>query len=243
MRLAHHQRRGARLRHPDHRRSPPHRRTHCSRGRDVLPPRPAAPPVLVDLDRGDHRRPAARPSTGLRPKARGWSATSVPVEHRAEAGWCANPAACLRACGRTRWRLSSRTCAPTGIGPWRWPRYWAPCGRPRSAPAAGQRPPGLRRVRVVGKGNKERTVPTDRASSPSWQLPAHRAPVGLCQPGMLRRAARPIRGRPLTEAGMRRIFRTHRASSGSSRVRPHRLRHTYGTELATAGSTYWSCVS
>jgi site-specific recombinase XerD len=34
---------------------------------------------------------------------------------------------------------------------------------------------------------------------------------------------------------MRRIFRTHRASSGATRVRPHRLRHTYGTELATAG--------
>ena len=34
---------------------------------------------------------------------------------------------------------------------------------------------------------------------------------------------------------MRRIFRTHRARSGAPRVRPHRLRHTYGTELATAG--------
>ena len=34
---------------------------------------------------------------------------------------------------------------------------------------------------------------------------------------------------------MRRIFRTHRARSGAVRVRPHRLRHTYGTELAAAG--------
>jgi integrase/recombinase XerC len=39
----------------------------------------------------------------------------------------------------------------------------------------------------------------------------------------------------LTEAGMRRIFRTHRACAGAARVRPHRLRHTYGTELAAAG--------
>ena len=34
---------------------------------------------------------------------------------------------------------------------------------------------------------------------------------------------------------MRKIFRAHRASSGAERVRPHRLRHTYGTELAAAG--------
>ena len=45
----------------------------------------------------------------------------------------------------------------------------------------------------------------------------------------------PTAGQPLTEAGMRRIFRTHRARSGAVRVRPHRLRHTYGTELAAAG--------
>jgi integrase len=31
----------------------------------------------------------------------------------------------------------------------------------------------------------------------------------------------------MTEAGMRSIFRYHRATSGAARVRPHRLRHTY----------------
>jgi integrase/recombinase XerC len=46
---------------------------------------------------------------------------------------------------------------------------------------------------------------------------------------------RPTRGQPLTEAGMRRTFRTHRARSGATRVRPHRLRHAYGSELAAAG--------
>ena len=34
---------------------------------------------------------------------------------------------------------------------------------------------------------------------------------------------------------MRKIFRTHRERSGATRVRPHRLRHSYGTELAAAG--------
>ena len=39
----------------------------------------------------------------------------------------------------------------------------------------------------------------------------------------------------MTEAGLRKVFRTHRARSGATRVRPHRLRHTYGTEFAAAG--------
>ena len=34
---------------------------------------------------------------------------------------------------------------------------------------------------------------------------------------------------------LRKLFRTHRERSGAIRVRPHRLRHTYGTELAAAG--------
>lgn len=39
----------------------------------------------------------------------------------------------------------------------------------------------------------------------------------------------------MTEAGMRSVFRYHRSTSGATRVRPHRLRHTYGSELAAAG--------
>lgn len=44
----------------------------------------------------------------------------------------------------------------------------------------------------------------------------------------------PTAGAPMSEAGLRALFRRHRAASGAIRVRPHRLRHTYGTELATA---------
>jgi integrase/recombinase XerC len=45
----------------------------------------------------------------------------------------------------------------------------------------------------------------------------------------------PTAGQAMSEVGLRRIFRTHRARAGTPRVRPHRLRHTYGTELAAAG--------
>lgn len=95
---------------------------------------------------------------------------------------------------------------------------------------------GRRQVRVRGKGGRERVVPVDRpffaemAAYLRVERPSD-CPTGECF--VVLRG--PTAGRPLTEAGMRRIFRTHRARSGAERVRPHRLRHTYGTELAAAG--------
>lgn len=95
---------------------------------------------------------------------------------------------------------------------------------------------GLRRVRVVGKGGKERTAPVDRAffAECAAYLRTERPP-GLPAPECFVVLQGPTAGRPLTEAGLRSIFRYHRVRSGAIRVRPHRLRHTYGTELAQAG--------
>jgi site-specific recombinase XerD len=95
---------------------------------------------------------------------------------------------------------------------------------------------GLRRVRVVGKGGRERLVPVDRAffTELASYLHAER-PVGCLTPACFVVLRGPTTGQAMTEAGLRRIFRTHRARSGATRVRPHRLRHTYGTELAAAG--------
>ena len=95
---------------------------------------------------------------------------------------------------------------------------------------------GLRRLWVVGKGDKERIVPVDRAffSELASYLRDER-PAGCATPECFVVLRGPTRGARLTEAGMRRIFRTHRERCGATRVRPHRLRHTYGTELATAG--------
>ena len=95
---------------------------------------------------------------------------------------------------------------------------------------------GMRRVRVVGKGNKERVVPIDDVffDECAAYLRA-RTPRGMCDAGVLRGVAGPDAGQAMTEAGMRKVFRIHRERSGAIRVRPHRLRHTYGTELAAAG--------
>lgn len=95
---------------------------------------------------------------------------------------------------------------------------------------------GLRRLRVVGKGGRERLVPVDESFfvECAAYLRAER-PRGCRTPECFVVLRGQTTGQAMTEAGLRRIFRTHRARSGATRVRPHRLRHTYGTELAAAG--------
>lgn len=95
---------------------------------------------------------------------------------------------------------------------------------------------GLRRVRVLGKGGRERVVPIDRPffTELGGYLHSER-PAGCATAECFVVLRGPTTGQAMTEAGMRRIFRTHRARSGGQRVRPHRLRYTYGTELAAAG--------
>jgi integrase/recombinase XerC len=95
---------------------------------------------------------------------------------------------------------------------------------------------GMRRVRVIGKGNRERLIPIDRVffDECAAYLRTER-PAGCPTPECFVVMRGPTRGGPLTEAGLRKVFRVHRSSSGATRVRPHRLRHTYATELAGAG--------
>ncbi len=95
---------------------------------------------------------------------------------------------------------------------------------------------GCRQVRVVGKGGRKRVVPVDRpffAELAAYLRLERPADCATEQCFVVLRG--PTAGQRLTEAGMRRIFRTHRARSGAARVRPHRLRHTYGTELEVRG--------
>jgi integrase/recombinase XerC len=95
---------------------------------------------------------------------------------------------------------------------------------------------GRRRLRVVGKGSKERHVPVDGAffTEVAAYLRYER-PTGVKSSECFLVLRGPTTGQPLTEAGLRGVFRRHREASGAIRVRPHRLRHTYGTELASAG--------
>jgi len=93
-----------------------------------------------------------------------------------------------------------------------------------------------RRVRLHGKGNKERLVP----------LPKLLADL-LRQYLNLERPLRCItevafvvlqgkrRGLPMTRAALRRVFRTCRKRPTLRNANPHRLRHTFGTDMARSG--------
>lgn len=95
---------------------------------------------------------------------------------------------------------------------------------------------GMRQVKVTGKGAKQRIVPIDRAFFGEVRAYLDRErPKGLSTPECFVVLRGPTAGRAITEAGLRKIFRVHRARTGAIRVRPHRLRHTFGTDLAAAG--------
>ncbi len=90
-------------------------------------------------------------------------------------------------------------------------------------------------VRVTGKGDKERSVPVDPEVGGLIQtyLLAERPETD--SPALFVVAKGPQRGRPLTPAGLRTVFRHHRARSGVPAGHPHALRHSFGTALAEAG--------
>jgi integrase/recombinase XerD len=94
---------------------------------------------------------------------------------------------------------------------------------------------GGRWLRVIGKGQRERRVPldTDVASVIQVYLLAERPESASSR--LFVAAKGPNRGRPLTAAGLRTIFRYHRGLTGIVGGHPHALRHTFGTALAEAG--------
>jgi site-specific recombinase XerD len=90
-------------------------------------------------------------------------------------------------------------------------------------------------IRVMGKASKERRVPLDPdvASLVQTYLLAERPETDCCSLFVV--AKGPHRGRPLTAAGLRTIFRYHRTKAEVPAGHPHALRHTFGTALAEAG--------
>lgn len=94
---------------------------------------------------------------------------------------------------------------------------------------------GGRWLLVSGKGGKQRRVPldTDLAAVIQQYLLGERPDTD--SPVLFVVAKGPTRGRPLTAAGLRTIFRYHRKITGVGAGAPHALRHTFGSALAEAG--------
>jgi site-specific recombinase XerD len=90
-------------------------------------------------------------------------------------------------------------------------------------------------MRVLGKGNRRRVVPL-----PAEILEVLETYLRLERP--LTNAAAlfvslkgRLRGRPMTPAGLRSLFRHHRLLSKVRQANPHRFRHTFGADCVRAG--------
>lgn len=90
-------------------------------------------------------------------------------------------------------------------------------------------------VRVIGKGDKERRVPLDPDVAGLIQTYLFAERPESDSDTLFLVAKGPNRGKPLTPAGLRTIFRHHRAKAGVPAGHPHALRHSFGTALAEAG--------
>jgi len=92
------------------------------------------------------------------------------------------------------------------------------------------------RVRVKGKGNKERIVPlADLSVLSIEQYLIYERLRGYDDEALFVCLQGKRRGRAMTPAGLRSIFRTRRKKSAVAEANPHRFRHTFGADMARMG--------
>ena len=95
-----------------------------------------------------------------------------------------------------------------------------------------------RRARVMGKGNKERVVPlADLSVLSIEQYLTYERPQTHTDDALFVCLQGKRRGRAMTPAGLRSIFRNHREKSAVAGANPHRFRHTFGADMARSGVT------
>jgi integrase/recombinase XerD len=90
-------------------------------------------------------------------------------------------------------------------------------------------------ILVHGKGNKERLLPLPPETLQILDN-YHRLERPLTNsPQLFVSLKGRLRGRPMTPAGLRSLFRHHRLLSHVPAANPHRFRHTFGSDMARAG--------
>lgn len=90
-------------------------------------------------------------------------------------------------------------------------------------------------ILVQGKGNRERLLPLAQETIQvlqnylRWERPPTDSPfVFVLLKGR-------HRGKPMTAAGLRSLFRHHRRKTTIMKANPHRFRHTFGADMVRAG--------
>src|SRR5882724_5046842 len=90
-------------------------------------------------------------------------------------------------------------------------------------------------LRVRGKGSKVRMMPLppETIRLLDGYLRAERPLTQARQVFVSLRGK--ARGKPMTKAGLRSLFRHHRAVTTIEKANPHRFRHTFGSDMIRAG--------
>ena len=91
------------------------------------------------------------------------------------------------------------------------------------------------RLRVLGKGRKERLLPLSADTLQVLQNYLHLERPLTNSPALFVSLKGRHRGCPMTAAGLRSLFRHHRLRSRVPQANPHRRRHTFGTDMVRAG--------
>jgi integrase len=90
-------------------------------------------------------------------------------------------------------------------------------------------------IRVRGKGGKTRFLPL---APEAVQLLDHYLRLerpSVATPPLFLSLKGGARGRRMTPAGLRSLFRYHRHTTGVEKANPHRFRHTFATDMVRAG--------
>lgn len=90
-------------------------------------------------------------------------------------------------------------------------------------------------IRVLGKGNKQRVLPLPPEAIQALQNYLRLERPLTNSPALFVSLKGRQRGQAMTAAGLRSLFRHHRSCSQVRQANPHRLRHTFGTEMVRAG--------
>ena len=91
------------------------------------------------------------------------------------------------------------------------------------------------RIRVLGKGNKLRLLPLPTETIQVLQSYLRLERPLTNSPALFVSLKGRQRGHAMTSAGLRSLFRHHRLCSQVLHANPHRLRHTFGTDMVRGG--------
>ena len=92
-----------------------------------------------------------------------------------------------------------------------------------------------RQLRILGKGNKKRVVPLPEDLLEVLQKYLHLERPLTNSSALFVSLKGRRRGQPMSFAGLRSLFRHHRLRSRVPSANPHRLRHTFGSDMVRAG--------